>query len=69
MLVPGVLLDGVEGSDVETVEAVEPLGTVDRSEEAGCSVLTHLTGSSDLVAANRLVRTQNQFVLRVLRTE
>ena len=69
VLVPGVLLDGVERSDVETVQAVQSLGAVDRSEEAGGSVLSHLAGSSDLVTADRLVRTQNQLVLLQLRPQ
>ena len=69
MLVPGVLLDGVERPDVGAGDADQPLGAADGPEETAGPVLSHLTGPSDLVAADRLVGTENQLVLVQLRLE
>ena len=69
VLVPGVLLDGVERSDVGAGDADQPLGAADRPEETAGPVFSHLTGPSDLVAADRLVGAEHQLVLVQLRLE
>jgi len=69
VFVPGVLLDGVERPNVTAGETVKTLGALDRSEETARSVLSHLTGPSDLVAAHGLVRTEHELVLVQLRLE
>ena len=69
VLVPGVLLDGVERPDVGAGDADQPLGAADRPEETAGPVFSHLTGPSDLVTADRLVGAENQLVLVQLRLE
>ena len=53
VLVPGVLLDGVERSAVSAGQTEPLLGTLDRSEETAVPVFPHHTGPSDLLAAHR----------------
>ena len=69
VLVPGVLLDGVERPDVGAGDADQPLGAADGPEETAGPVFSHLTGPSDLVAADRLVGAEHQLVLVQLRLE
>ena len=53
VLVPGVLLDGVERSAVTAGQAEPLLGTLDRSEETAVPVFPHHAGPSDLLATHR----------------
>ena len=62
VLVPGVLLDGVERSAVSAGQAEPLLGTLDRSEETAVPVFPHHTGPSDLLAAHRPEGTVHQSV-------
>ena len=53
VLVPGVLLDGVERPAVGAGETVPLLGTLDRPEETSVPVFPHHAGPGDLLAAHR----------------
>ena len=60
VLVPGVLLDGVERPAVAAGEAEPLLGTLDRPEETAVPVVPHHAGPGDLLTANRLKGTVDQ---------
>ena len=53
VLVPGVLLDGVERPAVGAGETEPLLGTLDRPEETAVPVIPHHAGPGDLLAAHR----------------
>ena len=52
VLVPGVLLDGVERPGVSAGHAEPHLGTADRSEETAVPVLLHQADRGDLLTAH-----------------
>ena len=52
VLVPGVLLDGVERPGVSAGQTEPHLGTPDRSEETAVPVLPHQADRGDLLASH-----------------
>ena len=62
VLVPGVLLDGVERPIVTAGQTDPHLGTADRPEETAVPVLPHHAGPRDLLAAHGPEGTVNQAV-------
>ena len=69
VLVPGVLLDGVERPSVSAGQTEPHLGTADRPEETVVPVLPHHAGPGDLLAAHRPEGTVNQAIGLHLRPE
>ena len=62
VLVPGVLLDGVERPSVGAGQTEPHLGTPDRSEETAVPVFPHQADRGDLLAALRPEGTVHQSV-------